>query len=160
MLVHALDVAACHLVQSIHGLQSYCRAPGVCPFLFARLTCAQVFFKIAHASLLFLFSLRYLLYSASSFKNSSNRIKAAGSMFNNLAILMRLSMSGWLLFVHHFEMVVSSLPSCSASHLFVRFFSTSTTFSLFKSRFAIYDIFISTKIPIIYETLLNPVFLL
>lgn len=39
------------------------------------------------------------------------------STANNLAVLITLSISGWLEFVHHFEIVVWSFPSCSASHL-------------------------------------------
>ena len=40
------------------------------------------------------------------------------------------------MFVHHLETVARSLPSCSANHLQVRFFSTSITLIRFKSLFS------------------------
>lgn len=79
------------------------------------------------------------------------------STANNLAVLITLSISGWLEFVHHFEIVVWSFPSCSASHLPVFFFSTSTNFIRFKSLFAIFLVCMSvcnnqnTKIKLFYE---------
>ena len=79
------------------------------------------------------------------------------STANNLAVLIILSISGWLEFVHHFEIVVWSFPSCSASHLPVFFFSTSTNFIRFKSLFAIFLVCMSvcnnqnTKIKFFYE---------
>ena len=79
------------------------------------------------------------------------------STANNLAVLIILSISGWLEFVHHFEIVVWSFPSCSASHLPVFFFSTSTNFIRFKSLFAIFLVCMSvcnnqdTKIKLFYE---------
>ena len=84
------------------------------------------------------------------------------STANNLAVLIILSISGWLEFVHHFEIVVWSFPSCSASHLPVFFFSTSTNFIRFKSLFAIFLVCMSvcnnqnTKIKLFYEILPQP----
>ena len=42
-------------------------------------------------------------------------------------------MVGCDVFVHHFETVAGSFPSCYANHLLERFFSTSITFILFMS---------------------------
>ena len=42
-------------------------------------------------------------------------------------------MVGCDVFVHHFETVAGSFPSCSANHLLERFFSTSITLILFMS---------------------------
>jgi hypothetical protein len=54
----------------------------------------------------------------------------------------KFSKVGCALFVHHFEIVAGSLPSCSASHLLVRFFSASTTFNLFRSLDSIFYLII------------------
>ena len=45
-----------------------------------------------------------------------------------MAISRRVSKFGCIVLVHHFETVQESLPSSSASHLFVRWFPTRTTF--------------------------------
>ncbi len=55
------------------------------------------------------------------------------STLSNFDILIKHSTSGWLELVHHFEMVVLSFPSCSASHKPVFFFSTSNSFRRFNS---------------------------
>ena len=52
---------------------------------------------------------------------------------SNFDIFIKHSTSGWLELVHHFEMVVLSFPSCSASHKPVFFFSTSNSFRRFNS---------------------------
>ena len=52
---------------------------------------------------------------------------------DTLAIFNRLLKSGCDELVHHFETVEGVTPICSESHLFVRFFSTSTSFILFIS---------------------------
>lgn len=54
------------------------------------------------------------------------------SIFNKSDILDNVCKSGWVVFVHHFEMVTGSLPSCSANHLLVWPASASTALSLFK----------------------------
>ena len=55
------------------------------------------------------------------------------STSRTLAIFVKVSMLGWLVLVHHLETVASSLPSCSANHLLVRFVSASTTLRRFMS---------------------------
>ena len=59
----------------------------------------------------------------SSFKSTSSR----SAIFNIHA------RSGWEEFVHHLLTVEGLTPSCSASHLLVRFFSTRTNLILFTS---------------------------
>ena len=54
------------------------------------------------------------------------------STCNTLAISTKVPNDGWLRLVHHFYMVTSPLPSCSASHLLVLCFSTKTTLILFR----------------------------
>ena len=54
------------------------------------------------------------------------------SIFNKSDIFDKVCKSGWVVFVHHLEMVTGSLPSCSANHLLVRPASASTALSLFK----------------------------
>jgi hypothetical protein len=53
--------------------------------------------------------------------------------------------------VHHLEIVASFLPSCSASYLPLRFFSTSTTLILFIA-FRLIKIAFGAKILIFSET--------
>lgn len=53
--------------------------------------------------------------------------------------------SGWILLVHHFDTVAWSFPNCSASHLFVFWCSTSTTFSRFRILFITQNIGIWCK---------------
>ncbi len=60
-------------------------------------------------------------------------IKSFTSTSKRNAILSSVWRSGWDVFVHHFETVVTFLPSCSANHLLVLFFSAKTTLSRFKS---------------------------
>ena len=55
------------------------------------------------------------------------------SRCRTLAICNRVSRPGCDVFVHHFDTVAGSFPSCSANHLLVRFFSTSTTLIRFIS---------------------------
>ena len=43
-----------------------------------------------------------------------------------MAISTKFSKLGWALLVHHLDIVAGSLPNCSASHLFVFFFSART----------------------------------
>ena len=50
------------------------------------------------------------------------------SMFNNFEILIIVSNGGCDVLVHHFETVEGFTPNCSANHLLVFFFSTSTIF--------------------------------
>ena len=84
------------------------------------------FVKQLHGHLLYLLddhsSVAYLLV-----------IKTLVSHSNNSAILSRVWRSGCEEFVHHLLTVVTFLPSCTANHLLVLFFSARTTFSLFKS---------------------------
>ena len=49
------------------------------------------------------------------------------------AILSRQATSGWEVLVHHLLTVDGLTPSCSESHLLVRFFSKRTIFILFTS---------------------------
>ena len=70
----------------------------------------------------------------SSFKSTSSR----SAIFNIHA------RSGWEEFVHHLLTVEGLTPSCSASHLLVRFFSTRTNLILFTS--SIQLCFYATKI--------------
>ena len=67
----------------------------------------------------------------------------------SFAVFNRLSKSGWLELVHHLDIVVLSLPNCSASHLFVRCLSARTTFIRFNCLLAISIIFYLTKVGII-----------
>lgn len=60
----------------------------------------------------------------------------------HLAISIWFSRLGCELFVHHLETVAGSFLNCSASHLFVRFFSASTTFIRFMSFFPCYTFLI------------------
>ena len=53
------------------------------------------------------------------------------STCSTFAISTNVSNDGCVRLVHHFEIVASPLPSCSASHLFVRCCSAKTTFILF-----------------------------
>ena len=55
------------------------------------------------------------------------------STSNAFDISKRVSSDGWDSLVHQRETVASFFPNTSASHLPVRFFSTSTTFNLFNS---------------------------
>ncbi len=57
---------------------------------------------------------------------------------SNSDIRDRVCKSGCVVFVHHFEIVTGSFPSCSASHLFVWPASASTALSRF--RFAIFNL--------------------
>ena len=50
------------------------------------------------------------------------------STFNNFDILIIDSNGGCDVFVHHFDTVEGFTPNCSANHLLVLFFSTSTIF--------------------------------
>lgn len=59
--------------------------------------------------------------------------KSFTSTSKTLAISNSVSRLGWAVFVHHFDTVAGSFPNCSASHLLVRFFSTSTTLIRFMS---------------------------
>ena len=54
-------------------------------------------------------------------------------MFNNLDILIMASNGGCDVLVHHLETVEGFTFNCSANHLLVFFFSTSTIFKRFKS---------------------------
>lgn len=60
-------------------------------------------------------------------------ISVLTSISSNDAILYSVCKSGWLTLVHHLETVEGFLPSSSASHLLVFFFSTRTILSRFKS---------------------------
>ena len=60
------------------------------------------------------------------------------STSKTLAMFTRVSSGGWLLLVHHLLTVAGSLPNCSANHLFVRFCSARTTFSLLMSSFMLF----------------------
>lgn len=50
------------------------------------------------------------------------------STFNNFDILIIDSNGGRNVLVHHFDTVKGFTPNCSANHLLVLFFSTSTIF--------------------------------
>lgn len=69
-------------------------------------------------------------------------IRTLVSHSNKSDILSRVWRSGCDVLVHHLLTVVTFLPSCSANHLLVLFFSARTTFSLFKSFIAstLYDL--------------------
>ena len=54
-------------------------------------------------------------------------------MFNNLDILIMASNGGCDVLVHHLETVEGFTFNCSANHLLVFFFSTSTIFKRFIS---------------------------
>ena len=80
---------------------------------------------------------------------SGNDIKAGTSMprnmflFNNAIYLLpytgiKVSKSGWQVFVHHLEMVAWSLPNISANHLFECLVTANMIFNLFTSFFAIH----------------------
>lgn len=60
-------------------------------------------------------------------------IRDLTSMSSSFAILSSVCKSGWLTLVHHLETVEGFLPSSSASHLLVYFFSTRTILNRFKS---------------------------
>lgn len=45
------------------------------------------------------------------------------------AIFINVCKSGWCMLVHHLLTVTAETPNCSANHLLVFWFSTSTTFS-------------------------------
>ena len=64
---------------------------------------------------------------------------------NKVAILSNVCKSGWEVFVHHFETVQVFLPSFSASHFPVFFFSTRTSLILLRSSMS-KGILISTQI--------------
>ena len=68
---------------------------------------------------------RYCLYSLTSNSLMSTSSKSA--------ILSRQATSGWEVLVHHLLTVDGLTPSCSESHLLVRFFSKRTIFILFTS---------------------------
>ena len=76
-------------------------------------------------------SLDYILFHYISSLSTINISES--STLSNFDILIKHSTSGWLELVHHFEMVVLSFPSCSASHKPVFFFSTSNSFRRFNS---------------------------
>ena len=59
--------------------------------------------------------------------SASLAIKSCTSTPSSRAIKSNVSRLGWLSLVHHFDTVVTFLPSCPASHLLVTHFSTSTT---------------------------------
>lgn len=60
-------------------------------------------------------------------------IRDLTSISSNFAIRLSVCKSGWLTLVHHLDTVEGFLPSSSASHLLVFFFSTRTILSRFKS---------------------------
>ena len=52
--------------------------------------------------------------------------KSCTSTSNKVAIFTSVAKSGCATFEHHLDTVDGFLPNCSANHLLVRFFSTST----------------------------------
>ena len=70
---------------------------------------------------------------------------------SNDAILSRVCRSGCDVLVHHLLTVEAFLPNCSANHLLVFFFSTSTIFSLFKSFISI-DVDLNANLMIYFQT--------
>lgn len=61
--------------------------------------------------------------------------KSFVSTSKHLAMATKSSRLGWVVFVHHLDMVASFLPNCAASQRFVRFFSANTIFNLLISFF-------------------------
>ena len=64
--------------------------------------------------------------------------KSFTSTFSKSEIRIKVSKSGWQVFVHHLEMVAWSLPNISANHLFECLVTANIIFNLFTSFFAIY----------------------
>ena len=56
------------------------------------------------------------------------------------AILSSVESVGWVMLLHHFDTVTGDTPNCSANQTPVRFFSTNTNFSLFKSLLPMFNI--------------------
>lgn len=59
--------------------------------------------------------------------------KSLGSTSSMSAILSSVCNDGWVVLLHHFESVTGETPSSCANHFAVLFFSTKTSFNLFKS---------------------------